>query len=149
MYTLEREQLVPVNLDVAWDFLKNPANLNSITPEDLHFTIISSVPDIMYDGLIIEYRVSIPMFGIQTWVAEIKHIREKKSFVDEQRIGPYKFWYHYHELQETDQGTKVLDRVHYAVPFGYAGRILHHFFIRKTLDRIFDYRKRKIQELFV
>ena len=148
MYTLEREQLVPVNLDVAWDFLKNPANLNSITPEDLHFTIISSVPDIMYDGLIIEYRVSIPMFGIQTWVAEIKHIREKKSFVDEQRIGPYKFWYHYHELQETDQGTKVLDRVHYAVPFGYAGRILHHFFIRKTLDRIFDYRKRKIQELF-
>lgn len=146
MYTLEREQYVLASLGTTWDFLKNPANLNKITPEDLHFTIVSPLPDIMYNGLIIEYRIAIPLLGTQTWVAEIKNIRNKKSFVDEQRIGPYRFWYHYHELQETGKGTKIIDRVSYAVPFGIAGRILHRIFIRKTLNRIFDYRKSKIGE---
>lgn len=147
MYTLEKEQFIATSLEQAWNFLRNPANLNMITPEDLHFTIISPVPDTMYNGLIIEYRVSIPLFGTQPWVAEIKHIHDQKSFVDEQRIGPYTFWYHYHELSETENGIKVIDRVYYAVPFGIAGRLLHKFFIKKTLERIFDYRKTKLNEI--
>lgn len=144
MYTLEREQIIAASLERTWDFLKDPANLNAITPEDLHFTIISPVPDTMFEGMIIEYRVAIPLFGTQQWVAELKHIREKKSFVDEQRIGPYSFWYHYHELTETERGIRVTDRVSYAVPYGAIGRLLHAIFIRKTLDRIFDYRKERL-----
>lgn len=147
MHTLEREQLVTANLDHTWNFLKNPANLNIITPEDLQFSIISAVPEAMYNGLIIEYRISIPLFGTQKWIAEIKHIREKKSFVDEQRLGPYAFWYHYHELTAMKEGVRVTDRVYYAVPYGMAGRLLHILFIRKTLERIFDYRKAKIAEI--
>ncbi|MCK9262481.1 MAG: SRPBCC family protein [Deltaproteobacteria bacterium] len=148
MYTLEREQFFAISLERAWDFLKDPANLNAITPEDLHFTIISPVPDTMFEGMIIEYRVAIPLFGTRRWVAEIKHIREKRSFVDEQRIGPYSFWYHYHELAETEQGIRVADRVCYAVPYGVIGRLLYAMFIRKTLDRIFDYRKERLAVIF-
>ena len=147
MYTLEKEQLVTASLEESWSFLKNPANLNLITPADLHFLIISPVPEDMFDGLIIEYRISIPIFGAQRWLAEIKHIRQKKSFVDEQRIGPYTFWYHYHELTATPKGVKLIDRVHYAVPYGIFGRLLHRLFIRKTLQRIFEYRQAKICEI--
>jgi ligand-binding SRPBCC domain-containing protein len=43
---------------------------------------------------------TIPFFGRRKWVAEMKYIREPFSFVDEQRVGPYKLWYHYHELFE-------------------------------------------------
>lgn len=149
MYTLEREQFVNTTLDYAWNFLKNPANLNRITPADLHFSIISPVPDVMFEGLIIEYKIAIPYFSTRKWVAEIKHIRERKSFVDEQRIGPYKFWYHYHELNETDKGIKLIDRVHYVVPYGIFGAILHCLFIKKTLQRIFDYRKEKLAEILI
>jgi ligand-binding SRPBCC domain-containing protein len=88
MYTLAKEQLVTASLKECWNFLKNPANLNVITPDDLDFLIISPVPEDMFDGLIIDYRISIPLFGAQRWLAEIKHIRHQKSFVDEQRIGP-------------------------------------------------------------
>lgn len=147
MYVLEKEQFIATSLERAWNFLKDPANLNTITPEDLHFTIISSVPDTMFDGMIIEYRVAIPFFGTQRWIAEIKHIRDKQSFVDEQRLGPYTFWYHYHELTETEKGIRINDRVYYVVPFGRAGRLLHRMFIRKTLERIFDYRKAKLAEI--
>lgn len=147
MYILEKEQCIAASIERAWEFLKDPANLNAITPEDLHFTIISPVPETMFEGLLIEYRLAIPFFGTKRWVAEIKHVRAGKSFVDEQRMGPYSFWYHYHELTETEKGVRITDRVHYAVPYGLAGRLLHGMFIRRTLERIFAYREAKLAEI--
>lgn len=149
MYSLERAQIIDTSLVRAWDFLKNPANLNSITPDDLHFRIISPVPERMFNGLLIEYRITIPCFGTRTWIAEIKHIHEHKSFVDEQRLGPYKFWYHYHELQTTEEGVKIIDRVHYALPFGIFGQFLHRLFIRRMLERIFNFRTQKLAEIIL
>ena len=147
MYTLYREQYLTATLAEAWDLLKNPANLDRITPPDLQFQIVSSVPEEMFNGLIIDYRIKIPWFGMHAWIAEIKHIKERHSFVDEQRIGPYKFWYHYHQIDAEDGRIKLTDRVYYEVPYGIIGKILHLLFIRKTLNRIFDYRKEKLEEL--
>ena len=148
MYTLEREQIIHTSLEEAWRFLRDPANLNKITPDDLDFKIISPIPAIMFNGMIIEYRIKIPFWGIQQWVAEMKHIREFHSFVDEQRIGPYTFWYHYHELIEVESGVRLIDRVNYEVPWSFAGRLLHIMVIRKILNRIFDYRCEQLERMF-
>ena len=147
MYTLYREQYVPTTLAEAWDLLKNPANLDLITPPDLQFKIVSPVPREMFNGLIIEYRIRIPWFGVHHWVAEIKHIRKMQAFVNEQRIGPYSFWYHYHQIDQKNNRLKLTDRVYYKVPYGIFGRFLHFLFIRKTLERIFRYRNEKLHEL--
>ncbi len=122
MYTLESEQVVHTSLDEAWSFLRDPGNLNKITPDDLDFQIVSPVPEVMFNGLLIEYRITIPFFGVQQWIAEIKHIRELHSFVDEQRQGPYSFWYHYHELNEVENGVRLIDRVYYDVPWSFIRR---------------------------
>ena len=147
MYTLCREQYVTSTLASVWDLLKNPANLDMITPEDLQFQIVSPVPQEMFNGLIIEYRIKIPWFGERTWVAEIKHIKEMHSFVDEQRLGPYTFWYHYHQIDTEESRIKLIDRVYYEVPYGILGKIINFFFIQKILKRIFDYREEKLAEL--
>ena len=131
----------------AWDLLKNPANLDLITPHDLKFKIVSPLPREMFNGLIIEYRIRIPWFGVHHWVAEIQHIRKMQAFVDEQRIGPYSFWYHYHQIDQENNRLKLTDRVYYKVPYGIFGRFLHFLFIRKTLERIFRYRNVKLHEL--
>jgi ligand-binding SRPBCC domain-containing protein len=147
MYTLYREQYVNASLAEAWNLLKNPANLDLITPGDLQFKIISPVPEEMFNGLIIEYRIKIPWIGVHKWLAEIKHIREMHAFVDEQRTGPYTFWYHYHQVDEEEGRVKLTDRVYYKVPYWVFGKIIHFLFIRKTLDRIFDFRQKKLAEL--
>jgi ligand-binding SRPBCC domain-containing protein len=147
MYTLEKLQKVRTTLDVAWNFLKNPSNLNRITPEDLHFQIVSEVPEEMYNGLVIEYRIKIPYLGVRNWITEIKHIDEHHAFVDEQRLGPYSFWYHYHELIEQGQDVIIVDRVHYEVPWGMIGKLIHTLFIRKTLERIFNFRQKRLEEV--
>ena len=147
MYTLHREQVIRTSLTKAWEFIRNPANLNAITPADLDFRINSDPPTIMYNGLLIAYDIRIPFLGYQKWVTEIKHINEPNSFVDEQRIGPFKLWYHYHALQQVNEGVKFIDKVYYEVPFYFVGKIVHEFFIKKTLRRIFDYRREKLVEI--
>lgn len=144
MYILERQQRVTASMEQAWAFLQNPANLDRITPADLRFQIVSDIPAIMHNGLIVEYRITIPLMGTHTWVTEIKHIRPGHSFVDEQRLGPYRFWYHYHEIRQEGDRVLLIDKVMYQPPFGVLGRLLHRCSIRTTLDRIFSYRRDRL-----
>ena len=134
-----------------WAFIANPENLNVITPDFLDFKIISSLPLAMYNGLLIEYRVKIPFLGYQKWVTEIKHIDEGVRFVDEQRIGPYRFWYHEHELvagDADDETTVMNDKVSYLLPLEPLSYPVKKLFTQPMLDKIFAYRQNKMIELF-
>lgn len=141
VHKLYREQTIQTDLETAWKFVSRPENLNKITPDDLDFNIITDLPEVMSNGLIIEYRIGIPLLGKQTWLTEIKHIRDHHSFVDEQRIGPYKLWYHYHEINETPAGIQFIDQVHYALPYGPCGAIAHTIYVKNKLQQIFNYRQ--------
>lgn len=148
MYQLYQEQLLKVPKEELWAFISRPENLNEITPAELDFTITSQVPPKMYSGLIIQYQVKLPWLGTQDWVTEIKHIVEGRQFVDEQRIGPYKFWYHYHALQETGNGVKMIDQVSYQPPYGLLGKVANALFISRQLDSIFSFRKKVMNQRF-
>lgn len=148
MHTIETVQILPASMDDIWGFISRPENLNRITPPDLHFNIIGKVPEKMENGLLVRYTIRLPYFGRRLWVTEMKHIREKHSFVDEQRVGPYRFWYHYHRIRQTSHGTEMLDRVYYRMPFGIIGEMVHRLSVRKMLERIFEYRRRKFMEIF-
>lgn len=147
MYTLEKELFVATSRERAWDFIRNPANLDKITPDDMAFEIVSDMPEQMYEGMLVEYRVKIPLMGKRTWVSELKHIRPLESFVDEQKIGPYAFWYHFHGIEPAEGGVKLIDRVSYEVPFGPIGKLAHALFIRNTLERIFAHREQAFGKL--
>lgn len=147
IHQLYREQIIRTDLDTAWAFIRSPRNLDAITPDDMVFEIVSTLPDEMYDGLLIEYKVGIPIIGKQRWLTELKHIKDRHSFVDEQRIGPYKIWYHYHEIQEVEGGVRFIDRVNYVMPFGIFGEIARSIYVRKELERIFAYRQQAMPKL--
>ena len=149
MHLLEREIILNVEIEKLWQFMATPANLNELTPPELQFKIVSELPERMYNGLLIQYQISIPLFGQWHWLTEIKHIREGEYFVDEQRIGPYRLWYHQHLLEPCgEQQTRMIDRVSYQLPFGIFGRLVARFRVTKMLDNIFDYRAKRLTELF-
>ena len=147
MYTLHKEIEVEASLDQVWEFISHPQNLDRITPDDMEFKIVTDVPEQMFNGLLVEYRVRIPLIGWQVWVSELKHIKPGSYFVDEQKIGPYRFWYHEHRIEPAGDKVKVIDHVSYEVPFGFIGRIAHSLFIRPTLERIFSHREKLFKEL--
>lgn len=140
---------MPVSPEQAWAFFSNPNNLLTITPPFLNLRITNNVyGDEIYTGQMITYKVK-PLLGIPMfWLTEITHVEPLKMFVDEQRKGPYKLWHHQHHFKTIDGGVEMTDIVHYALPFGPLGRIVHPIIVKTQLDKIFNYRYLKVQELF-
>ena len=149
VYSLRTVQRMPVDIDTAWNFFSKPDNLEDITPADLGFKVISKHHEtIMYPGQIIEYKVS-PLFGIPLyWMTEITHVEDRKFFVDEQRYGPYSLWHHQHHFKSIEGGVEMTDIVHYKLPMWFLGDIINSILIKNQLKKIFDYRYKKITELF-
>jgi ligand-binding SRPBCC domain-containing protein len=148
IYTLEREQFLPIDIHTAWEFFSAPDNLSRITPEWMNFTVLSPVPEKMHPGMVVRYHVHpLGPFPMQ-WVTEITHVEEPCFFVDEQRFGPYKFWHHQHHFTPVEGGVKMYDLIHYALPLGPLGRILHHFVVQGKLNAIFSYRYAELQRRF-
>lgn len=112
------------------------------------FKTLSGDDRAMYPGQIIHYTVT-PMLGIKLqWVTEITHVADKSFFVDEQRFGPYSFWHHKHFLKEIPGGVEMEDIVHYKIPMGFLGTLAHPFLVKPKLEEIFEYREKKLIELF-
>jgi len=150
VYKIERTQHLPVSIERAWDFFSSPANLQQITPPTMDFTVISSgsTNGKMYPGQIIEYYVT-PIPGIKKyWMTEITYVEEGKYFIDEQRIGPYSLWHHQHHFKETDHGVLMTDIIHYKIPFWFFGDIANALFVKQQLKKIFDFRFKKVEEIF-
>lgn len=148
IYRLETIQKLPISQKKAWDFLSDPKNLKTITPDYMGFEIMSGEADTMYAGQIIQYVVR-PLFGIPTtWVTEITHINEGSYFVDEQRVGPYDLWHHKHFIKPIKNGVEMTDIIDYKIPMGILGIIIHPIIVAPKLKEIFEYRKNALIKLF-
>tara|TARA_R110001606_G_scaffold84276_1_gene191798 strand:+ start:106 stop:573 length:468 start_codon:yes stop_codon:yes gene_type:complete len=148
IYTLHKKQKLPITLEKAWEFLSNPKNLSNLTPPEMNFTIVSGADRPMYAGQIIEYSVT-PVAGIKSkWISEITHYVEGKYFVDLQLYGPYALWHHKHFIHEIEGGVEMEDIIDYKVPFGFLGQLVHPFLVKPKLEEIFNYRQKKLTELF-
>jgi ligand-binding SRPBCC domain-containing protein len=148
-YQIETIQIIPAELTEVWEFISSPVNLKHITPPYLGFEIIkNNLPERMYSGMIISYKVS-PLLGIKmNWVTEITHVKENEYFIDEQRIGPYSMWHHQHKITSIKEGVLMTDIVSYKPPFGFLGVLSNKIFLRKQLDEIFSFRKSAIDKRF-
>ena len=149
IYTLKTIQRIPITVQEAWDFFSKPDNLKVLTPPHLDFTVLSNqYKEEMYAGQIIEYNVK-PLWGISLyWMTEITHVQEKIYFIDEQRFGPYAFWHHQHYFKFIDGGVEMIDIVHYKLPLWFVGDVANSLFVRHQLQKIFDYRFKKVEALF-
>lgn len=150
LFKLERNQVLPISIENAWDYFVNPANLTEITPPHLSLRIQGDMYTKIHSGMMIEYTVK-PLWGIEMpWVSEIKHVREPYFFVDEQRVGPYTFWYHQHHfLALGKNAVEIVDRIYYALPLGAFAHVLDRCLIRRKLDNIFSYRRRILEQKFI
>jgi ligand-binding SRPBCC domain-containing protein len=150
VHTLKRVQRLPISLEKAWDFFSSPLNLKEITPPYMGFDVKSDPAFLqkMYAGQIITYTVkpllNIPLF----WMTEIKHVADKQFFVDEQRVGPYTIWHHQHHFKAVLGGVEMTDLVHYKIPLGWLGDFANWLFVRRQLEGIFDFRWKKLEEMF-
>ena len=149
LYQKKWTTLLHASLTEVWQFFSNPSNLQTITPDDMNFKVLTNLSGVdMYTGLIIKYEVS-PLAKIpMNWVTEITAMQPGKYFIDEQRFGPFAFWQHQHHFSETSKGIMMTDLLHYAMPLGIFGRIANGIVVSKRIDHIFEYRQQVIDQQF-
>lgn len=147
MYNIEFSQFIPQPIDKVFAFFARPENLECITPKYLKFSIKTLSPIRMETGQIIDYTIKIKGFPI-SWSSLISSYDPPYSFIDEQIRGPYSKWHHTHTFTNVNGGTKIDDQIQYGIPFGLVGRIAHSIWIKKDLERIFDFRSKTIEKVF-
>jgi ligand-binding SRPBCC domain-containing protein len=145
--TLVRAQRVGLPPGEVFAFFAEARNIEAITPPWLRLRVLTRSPLEMGPGVVIEYRLTLHGIPIR-WRSRIEVWEPGRRFVDVQVSGPYRLWRHAHEFEPDGAGgTKVRDLVRYALPLGPAGALAHALFVRRDLERIFDFRREAVGQL--
>jgi len=147
-YTLKAKQKLPISITNSWNFFSTPKNLSKITPSHMNFKILTDFGK-MYEGQIIKYKVSpFPFFRVG-WTTKITSVEKPFSFTDKQISGPFTLWEHEHKFEENNDGIYAYDIVNYKLPLGLVGRLFGGKIIKWQLNRIFEYRKKMLNKIFI
>jgi len=140
VYRLEQSQLIATDRKSVFGFFSDAFNLEKLTPGFLNFEILTKGPIDMQKNSVIEYRIK--LFGLPMyWRTRIDRFEPDTVFIDSQIKGPYALWRHTHTFEEVPEGTLMRDIVIYKLPFGFLGTLAHFLFVRRTLKKIFDFRR--------
>ncbi len=146
-YLLERELFIERSPEEIFRFFADACNLELITPPWLNFHICTPSPITMKAGALIDYEIRWRFVPLR-WKTEIIEWNPPHQFTDVQLRGPYSLWHHTHSFAAENNGTRMIDRVRYALPGGPLGRLLHKLKVQHDLARIFDFRAERIREHF-
>ena len=147
-HTLQYSLLLPLPREQVFSFFADAANLERITPPELKFAIISSLPIDMKKGAEINYRLQ--LFGVSfNWKSGIKEWCPPDFFVDEQLEGPYRSWIHRHSFRDGADGSTIIeDEVLYKLPVSPMGELAYPL-VRAQLERIFSYRQDRVRAILL
>jgi ligand-binding SRPBCC domain-containing protein len=146
IHVLERQQRIERPLAEVFPFYADAGNLERITPPWLGFEVTTPRPIEMRAGTLISYRLGLHGVPVR-WRTRIEVWDPPHRFVDAQLSGPYALWHHTHTFRADGEATVLGDRVRYAIGFGPLGELARTLFVRRDLERIFDYRREAVAEL--
>ena len=147
MHRLYRKTFIPAPAEEVFDYFSQAHNLNQITPPWLHFKILTKANIRMTQGTTIEYSIRLHGLPIK-WKTKIIAWDPPHHFVDLQLNGPYTYWRHTHHFEKTGKGTQMEDIVEYVVPGKLLEPLFNLLFVKKDLERIFDYREKVLTKIF-
>jgi hypothetical protein len=146
-HVLHREQRLPGPPEQVFPFFADARNLEAITPPLLRFEVVTPGELDMAVGTLIQYRLRLRGVAV-SWLTSIQAWDPPHRFVDTQVRGPYALWHHTHTFApDGDGGTLMTDTVRYAIGFGVLGDVAHRAFVKRDVERIFDFRREAILPL--
>jgi ligand-binding SRPBCC domain-containing protein len=145
-HILQRSMTLDLPREDVFAFFADAANLELITPRELKFHIITPQPFKIEKGTLIDYELSLRGFSLK-WQTVISVWNPPFEFVDEALKSPYKQWIHRHTFNALAvDKTLIEDEVKYRLPLEPFGD-LAHWFVRRELEHIFDFRQTRVAEI--
>jgi ligand-binding SRPBCC domain-containing protein len=66
----------------------------------------------------------------------VTELERPTRFVDEQVRGPFRRFRHEHRFTQTDDGTELIDEIHFEAPLGPLGRIAERLVLERYLRQL-------------
>ncbi len=140
-------QWVPQPVEKIFPFFTDEKNLETLTPGWLNFKVVNKSTPEVQKGTVINYQLKLHGLPLR-WQSRIDDWIPNHRFRDTQLHGPYTRWEHTHTFVPVKGGTLLGDRVLYGVPMGSLGQLVAGAYVTRDISRIFEYRRKKISELF-
>jgi len=137
--TYIHQSLLPASAEEAFAWHARPGALERLTPPWEKVRVVSRTGGIS-EGDRVVLRLCVGPVPV-TWVAEHRDFQPPERFRDVQIRGPFSSWDHLHRFEPlTPDQCRLEDRIEYTIPGGVVGRMLGGAFLRRKLERMFNYR---------
>jgi ligand-binding SRPBCC domain-containing protein len=142
-------QWLPASPATIWDFFTDQANLAALTPPNMGFQPGEADGPVRQGQITVHQLHPIPWlpFVRTSWVTEITHVQYPHEFIDAAPHSPFAFWRHRHLFSPENDGVRVTDEVHWALPFDPFSRIAAPY-AESQLRSLFQWRQQKLAALF-
>jgi hypothetical protein len=135
----------PAEQVYAWH--ATPDALERLTPPGEHLEVLEKTGGIERGGRVV-LRFGRWPFRMR-WVAEHQEFERGHYFSDLQVSGPFAYWKHTHTFEPDGSSASILeDKVEYALPFGFLGRWFAGKYVRRELEKMFEYRHKVTARIF-
>jgi ligand-binding SRPBCC domain-containing protein len=153
-YVIQRRLWLGRRRPDVFGFFADPKNLLALHPAWARPRWLVEPPDRLDAGAVLDFSVPIGGFRVR-WRVMVREFDPPFRFVDAQLWGPFARWEHRHRFLEEPEGegggtpgTWVEDRVTYRLPLGPLGRAVHSLGAGRRIEGLFEYRDRRLREIF-
>lgn len=142
---LRFEQVVTLPRARLFEFHADPANLRILLEGWRGFELRGN-PGRIRPGSRVQLRQKV---GPLAFELEFEHFvfEPPECFGERQIAGPFARFEHVHEFHEDPGGTRLVDRVDFAVPWYLGGRLADRWIARPELERFFEFRRKAYARL--
>jgi ligand-binding SRPBCC domain-containing protein len=136
----ERSTELKAGPEEVFRWHEQPEAFERLTPPWERVEVVHRTHAGLVDGSRVTLRVGRRPFR-QIWVAEHSDVVPGRGFTDFMVTGPFACWRHEHRFApDGTGGSRLTDRIEYALPLGALGRLFGGWFVRRKLERMFAYR---------
>ena len=86
------------------------------------------------------------LFKIRRFTSRISAMQIPDYFIDEMVKGDFKSFRHEHHFKGIENGTIMIDRVNFETPYGFIGKWLNAFYLKRYMEKMIVARNRVIKE---
>jgi uncharacterized protein (TIGR01777 family) len=137
-FLIERSTILPQPPDEVYAWHTRPGAFERLVPPWERVDVVDRSAGIE-DGARTVVRVRAGPTAT-LWTAEHRGHLAGRQFVDEQVSGPFSHWVHTHQFLPESGGTRLVDRIEYAPPFGLGAAAADLWLIRPRIIRLLAYR---------
>ena len=137
--TFTKRSHILASAEAVYGWHAEPGALERLTPPGERMRIVSRTGGIE-DGARVTFRVG-PL-GLR-WVSEHRDTIPGRQFRDVQIRGPFRRWEHVHRfLADGPDACFLLDEIVYEFPLGWLGKLVAGKYVRRRIERLFEWRHR-------